>query len=59
MTSKPTKAPRCGACKQFTRIKDNVKDLCEAWGQPTTADRQACEFFLPKSFAMYDPQRQP
>lgn len=59
MIRKPTKAPRCGTCKQFTRTKGNVKDLCEAWGQPTTADRQACEFFLPKSFALHDPPRQP
>ncbi|MCW8834623.1 MAG: hypothetical protein OQK09_00610 [Colwellia sp.] len=39
---------RCGKCQQFTRTSDNVKDTCGAWDQPTTATRQACEFFLPK-----------
>ncbi|MGR5322858.1 hypothetical protein ACP3VW_02955 [Vibrio sp. DNB22_17_1] len=39
---------RCGQCKQFTRTRENEKDLCGAWDQPTLATRQACEFFIPK-----------
>ena len=39
---------RCGKCKQFTRTKENERDLCSAWYQPTSADRQACEFFSAK-----------
>ncbi len=38
----------CGQCKQFTRKPENQKDLCSAWGQPTTAKRLACDFFFPK-----------
>ncbi len=40
---------RCGKCKQFTRTRENAKDLCGAWEQPTSADRQACQFYIPKS----------
>ncbi len=39
---------RCGQCRQFTRTPDNQKDLCGAWGQPTLATRDACDFFLAK-----------
>ncbi|MGR4989478.1 MULTISPECIES: hypothetical protein [Vibrio] len=37
---------RCGQCRQFTRQKGSV-DLCDAWGQPTNAKRNACEYFMP------------
>ncbi|MGF1761716.1 hypothetical protein L4D76_28250 [Photobacterium sagamiensis] len=40
---------KCGQCRQFTRTPENQKDLCGAWEQPTTATRDACEFFMPKS----------
>ncbi|NLS13033.1 hypothetical protein HGP28_09045 [Vibrio sp. SM6] len=40
---------RCGQCRQFTRMPNQVKDLCGAWQQPTLADRAACELFLAKS----------
>ena len=39
---------RCGKCQQFTRTPDNLKDICGAWEQPTTATRDACEYFIPK-----------
>jgi len=45
---------KCGQCRQFTRTPENQKDLCGAWEQPTTATRDACEFFMPKK-----PLRQP
>ncbi|MEZ9303560.1 hypothetical protein BCT94_12045 [Vibrio breoganii] len=45
---------RCGQCKQFTRTRENTKDLCGAWEQPTSAKRQACEFFIPKGFSFFD-----
>ena len=44
---------RCGQCKQFTRTKDNEKDLCGAWDQPTLATRQACEFFISKKLSLF------
>ncbi|EGQ9892781.1 hypothetical protein FYF76_18060 [Vibrio cholerae] len=44
---------RCGKCKQFTRAKENDKDLCGAWEQPTTADRQACQFYIPKNLSFF------
>jgi len=37
---------RCGQCRQFTRQKGSV-DVCDAWGQPTNAKRDACEYFMP------------
>ncbi|UQN41636.1 hypothetical protein [Agarivorans sp. B2Z047] len=40
---------KCGQCRQFTRTRENQKDLCGAWEQPTMADRQACDFFAPKA----------
>ncbi|MCG6242095.1 hypothetical protein K6U55_08615, partial [Vibrio diabolicus] len=40
-------------CKQFTRTKENNKDLCGAWEQPTTADRQACQFYIPKNLSFF------
>ncbi|WP_427980937.1 hypothetical protein [Agarivorans sp.] len=40
---------RCGRCQQFTRTRENTKDLCGAWEQPTSADRQACQFYIPKA----------
>ncbi|WP_188407516.1 hypothetical protein [Agarivorans gilvus] len=39
---------RCGRCLQFTRTRENAKDLCGAWEQPTSADRQACQFYIAK-----------
>ena len=45
---------RCGQCRQFTRTRENQKDLCGAWEQPTSAAREACGFFIPKK-----PRRQP
>lgn len=44
---------RCGKCKQFTRTKENSKDLCGAWDQPTTANRAACEFFIPLNLNLF------
>ncbi|MDF2153407.1 hypothetical protein [Vibrio sp. CAU 1672] len=38
---------KCGQCRQFTRVKGSPVDMCGAWEQPTTATRQACEFFMP------------
>lgn len=38
----------CGKCQQFTRTRENLKDICGAWDQPTSATRAACEFFIPK-----------
>ncbi len=40
---------RCGQCRQFTRTPENQKDLCGSWEQPTTATREACGFFSPKT----------
>ncbi len=37
---------RCGQCRHFERAKNNLKDLCGAWEQPTTATREACGFFM-------------
>ncbi len=48
---------RCGQCKQFTRTRDNEKDLCGAWDQPTLATRQACEFFIPKNLSIFNKQQ--
>ncbi|EHK9047302.1 hypothetical protein RH728_001216 [Vibrio vulnificus] len=39
----------CGKCRHFCRAKENVKDLCGAWEQPTFAKREACRFFMPKA----------
>ncbi|MDP7591304.1 MAG: hypothetical protein QF552_01130 [Litorilituus sp.] len=39
---------RCGKCQQFTRTPENQRDICGAWQQPTTATRQACEYFMVK-----------
>ncbi|WP_167515610.1 hypothetical protein [Vibrio taketomensis] len=39
---------KCGQCRQFTRTRENDKDLCGAWQQPTIATRDACDFFMPK-----------
>ncbi|AUL97787.1 hypothetical protein ACCH70_002217 [Vibrio vulnificus] len=39
----------CGKCRHFCRAKENVKDLCGAWEQPTFAKREACGFFMPKA----------
>jgi len=36
----------CGTCRNFTRMKQQSLDLCEAWSNPTTADRSACDFWL-------------
>ncbi len=49
---------RCGQCKQFTRTKENKKDLCEAWDQPTLATRQACHFFIPKNLSIFNEQEE-
>ena len=38
---------KCGQCKQFTRIAKKSKDICGAWEQPTTATREACDYFMP------------
>ncbi len=32
---------RCGQCRQFTREKRSLLDMCGAWGQPTDAKRAA------------------
>ncbi len=45
---------RCGQCKQFTRTRENQKDLCGAWEQPTLATRQACEFFIPQNLSIFN-----
>ncbi|HGS4442026.1 TPA: hypothetical protein ACMDNB_003724, partial [Vibrio cholerae] len=37
---------RCGQCRHFEKAKNNLKDLCGAWEQPTTATREACGFFM-------------
>ncbi len=34
----------CGTCRQFSRAKSQQKNLCNAWGNPTTMTRVACEF---------------
>ncbi len=39
---------KCGQCRQFTRTRENQRDWCGAWEQPTVATRDACDFFLPK-----------
>lgn len=41
----------CGQCKQFTKQEDQPKDLCSAWGQGTTENSDACNFFFPKAVA--------
>ncbi len=38
---------RCGQCRQFIRKPENQRDLCGAWEQPTSAVREACDFFAP------------
>ncbi|GAL13726.1 hypothetical protein JCM19233_4731 [Vibrio astriarenae] len=40
---------RCGQCRHFTRTRDNQKDLCGAWDQPTVADRVVCPSFIPRN----------
>ncbi|HEQ3486939.1 TPA: hypothetical protein VGS89_003610 [Vibrio cholerae] len=37
---------RCGQCRHFEKAKNNLKDLCGAWEQPTTATREAFGFFM-------------
>ncbi|EGU44349.1 hypothetical protein VII00023_22709 [Vibrio ichthyoenteri ATCC 700023] len=49
---------KCGQCRQFSRARDNLKDLCEAWQQPTLATRAACEFFSSKK-PLFDPNEYP
>ncbi|ANS86780.1 hypothetical protein VSVS12_03071 [Vibrio scophthalmi] len=49
---------KCGQCRQFTRTRDNRKDLCGAWEQPTLATRQACDYFSPKK-PLFDPANYP
>ena len=44
---------RCGKCQQFSRKPENRKDICSAWDQPTTATRQACEFYIEKKSACH------
>ncbi len=39
---------KCGLCRQFTRTPENQRDLCGAWEQPTTATREACDYFMPQ-----------
>ena len=53
MDKEKAQMERCGQCKQFTRTKDNEKDLCGAWDQPTLATRQACEFFISKKLSLF------
>lgn len=36
----------CGNCRQFIRSSGKPVDLCGAWGNPTTADRPACDFWM-------------
>ncbi|MFC1233835.1 hypothetical protein [Vibrio sp. F74] len=36
----------CGNCRQFLRSTGKPVDLCGAWGNPTTADRAACDFWM-------------
>ncbi|WED29976.1 hypothetical protein L3V77_19235 [Vibrio sp. DW001] len=36
----------CGNCRQFLRSTGKPVDLCGAWGNPTTADRAACHFWM-------------
>lgn len=38
---------KCGTCRQFERHKERDHDACGAWGNPTTATRAACEFWMP------------
>ncbi|GAK86383.1 hypothetical protein JCM19238_3973 [Vibrio ponticus] len=47
---------KCGQCRQFTRARDNEKDLCAAWQQPTLATREACGYFMP-SKPLFNPDR--
>ncbi len=47
---------KCGQCRQFTRTPNNLKDLCGAWQQPTTATRAACDAFVPKK-PLFDPKK--
>ena len=37
---------KCGQCRQFVRTKNNQKDICGAWQQPTKANRAACDYFM-------------
>ncbi|GAL31315.1 hypothetical protein J4N45_21240 [Vibrio sp. SCSIO 43140] len=43
----------CGTCRQFQRKRDNEKDLCTAWGNPTSMKREGCQFWMPKSGALF------
>ncbi|SNX48245.1 hypothetical protein VTH8203_01863 [Vibrio thalassae] len=43
----------CGTCRQFSRAKSQQKNLCNAWGNPTTMTRVACEFWMPKSMPIF------
>ncbi|MDB1125831.1 hypothetical protein [Vibrio algarum] len=36
----------CGNCRQFIRSTGKPVDVCGAWGNPTTADRVACDFWM-------------
>ncbi|WP_181388371.1 hypothetical protein [Vibrio albus] len=36
----------CGNCRQFERQPGKATDLCGAWGHPTKADREACDFWM-------------
>jgi hypothetical protein len=49
---------RCGKCAQFSRTRESNKDLCGAWEQPTSANRQACQFYMPKNFRLLAGQQQ-
>lgn len=52
---------RCGQCRQFTREKRSLLDMCGAWGQPTDAKRAACDYFMPtiSGKARVAPQNKP
>ncbi len=47
---------KCGQCRQFTRARDNEKDLCGACQQPTLATRDACDYFSSKK-PLFDPTK--
>ncbi|GLO63307.1 hypothetical protein MACH09_38150 [Vibrio sp. MACH09] len=36
----------CGNCRQFIRSSGKPVDVCGAWGNPTTANRVACDFWM-------------
>jgi hypothetical protein len=37
---------QCGNCRQFIRTQGKPVDVCGAWGNPTTASRDACDFWM-------------